>query len=333
MALPTPRQRVLAALVALLVVATGAGALTGRTGWALTGLAVLVGGVAALLLDLRHRQQVAARAQRRTEDALGEVVASVAGLRGLVEERTAGLVAAQDGLRAAVREEAEAAAGRHRETAQRLSRLDYEPVNEVQALLQLLPKVTGTVPLPPVGGWALSAGSLLGIWDVVERVRPRTVVECGSGTSTVWLGYAARSVGGVRVVALEHNAAFAERTHAMLADHGLLDVAEVRHAPLVDTDVDGASMRWYDVSALGDVPTIDLLIVDGPPKSTGPLARVPAVPLLRERLSPGARVVMDDAHRPDEREAARRWAERDGVELERHLSRDAVLLRRTSPAA
>ncbi|MBD8063102.1 class I SAM-dependent methyltransferase [Oceanitalea stevensii] len=333
MALATPRQRALAALVALLVVLTGLAALTGRTGWALAGLAVLLGYVAGLLLDLRHRQQVAARSQRRLEGTVEQAVSSVAGLHHLLEQHGAGLTALDDGLRALVREEAEAAAGRHRETTHRLSRLDYEPVNEVQALLQLLPKVQGAVPLPPVGGWALSAGSLLGLWDVVERERPRTVVECGSGTSTVWLGYAARAVGGVRVVALEHNAAYAERTHALLGEHGLLDVAEVRHAPLVDVEVDGATMRWYDAGRLEDVSSIDLLVVDGPPKSTGPLARLPAVPLLRERLRPGAVVVMDDAHRPDEREALRRWSLSDGLELERPLSRDAVVLRRTSPSA
>lgn len=333
MAVATPRQRLLVALVVLLVVATGVGALTGRTGWAVAGLAVLLGCVVGLLLDLRHRQQVAARSQRRLESTVGEAVSSVAGLHHLVERHSAGLTALSDGLRALVREESEAAADRHRATTQRLSRLDYEPVNEVQALIQLLPKVPGAAPLPPVGGWALSAASLLGIWDVVERERPRTVVECGSGTSTVWLGYAARAVGGVRIIALEHDVSFAERTCGLLADHGLLDVAEVRYAPLEDVEVEGMTMRWYDASRLEDVPSIDLLVVDGPPKSTGPLARLPAVPLLRGRLRPGALVVMDDAHRPDEREAVRRWSIQGELELERPLSRDAVLLRRSSPSS
>lgn len=64
---------------------------------------------------------------------------------------------------------------------------------------------------------------------------------------------------------------------------------------------------WYDLREVAEAWKIDLLIVDGPPRATQPLARYPALPLLYERLSADARVVVDDAWREDEQEMVRRW--------------------------
>lgn len=332
MSLLTPRLRWMAVLVALLTGGALVAAATGRTGWALATLGVLVGIGCLLLLDIRHRQQVDARRLGRLDASTRTVAGELGELRTSVEERLDALRSSLEASAGAVEDLATAAGTRHEETTSRLARLDYEPVNEVQALLQLVAKVPGSPPLPDVGGWALSAGSLLGIWDVVERERPATIVECGSGSSTLWLCYLARAVGGVRVISLEHKGMYVRRTQELVASHGLADLADVRHARMGEVEVGGERLAWYDASCLADVDTIDLLLVDGPPKSTGPLARYPAVPLLADKLPTGALVVMDDADRPGEQEAMRRWAQDHGVRLERRLSRDAVLLRRTEPA-
>ncbi len=51
----------------------------------------------------------------------------------------------------------------------------------------------------------------------------------------------------------------------------------------------------------------DVLFIDGPPNTTGLLARYPALPMLMDRLSPGAVIVLDDAARMMEQAAIRRW--------------------------
>lgn len=134
-----------------------------------------------------------------------------------------------------------------------------------------------------------------------------TVVECGSGSSTVWLAAACRSRGRGRVVALEHDESYAAQTAAALADNGLSDLAEVRHAPLESVQLDGEPWRWYERGAWADLRAVDVLFVDGPPGVTGPLARYPALPLLAETLQDGALVVLDDTHRSDESEILSRW--------------------------
>jgi hypothetical protein len=65
--------------------------------------------------------------------------------------------------------------------------------------------------------------------------------------------------------------------------------------------------QWYGQSVLDDVDAIDMLIVDGPPSATGELARYPALPVLADRLSEGASVLLDDAARDDEQRVIERW--------------------------
>ena len=92
--------------------------------------------------------------------------------------------------------------------------------------------------------------------------------------------YALRRAGRGRLVALEHDARYAELSRALVTAHGLDDVVEVRLTPLIDQPVGGATQRWYDTTALDDLDGIGELFVDGPPGETVPSARYPAIPLL-----------------------------------------------------
>lgn len=188
---------------------------------------------------------------------------------------------------------------------------------EIEALLQLFAKVDPTEPMPPSEMWAMSPQGLLELYALARRHRPRTIVELGSGTSSVWLAYALASVGraqdGVeagegRLITLDHDATYAERSRSTLELHRAdIAHAEVRCAPLQPIDVGGESFEWYSLDTLSSVNEIDMLVVDGPPGGTGPQARYPAVPLLKERLSDGAVIVLDDVARDDEKEIIRRW--------------------------
>jgi predicted O-methyltransferase YrrM len=136
-----------------------------------------------------------------------------------------------------------------------------------------------------------------------------TVVECGSGSSTVWLAAACRERGRGRVVALEHDPDYGEQTGAALAANGLTDHAEVRVAGLEPLELDGETFQWYARGAWSDLTGIDLLFVDGPPGATGPHARYPALPVFAPGLQDDAVVVLDDTVRAEEAEILRRWQE------------------------
>lgn len=173
---------------------------------------------------------------------------------------------------------------------------------------------------PPLdyGNWAVDPflGKVLA--QQIARHKPSHIVECGSGTSTVFMAKLLddESQGGI-VTALEHLAEYARKTEKKLNDHNIRNKAQVVHAPLEEVIVDGKQLSWYEITPDHfDDQQIDMMVVDGPPKSTGPLARYPAAFVLQDYLADDCVIVMDDADRPDEESAAYRWAELLEAEIE-----------------
>lgn len=220
-----------------------------------------------------------------------------------------------------------------RQTAAMIRRAerDYEQVEALLGLYAVLPVRT---PLPPMRKWAISPDFARLLVETIRNERPQTVVELGAGTSTVINGYALEVLGrGGQIVSLEHLAPFAERSRSLLAEHGLDQIATVIHAPLVAVTVNGETWRWYNPAALVELPdSIDLLVVDAPPQAGNPqpMARYPALPLMLERLSDRAVILVDDAARDDEQAMLKRWlAEFDGFVLtEIETEKGAAILKR-----
>ncbi|MFD6097650.1 class I SAM-dependent methyltransferase [Nocardiopsis flavescens] len=192
-------------------------------------------------------------------------------------------------------------------------RADYE---QQVAWAELRDHLDTAAFMPPLRGWAASPDVLRVLVRHIERLRPETVVECGSGASSVWLGYALRRAGRGRLVALEHDARYAELSRALVASHGLDDIVEVRHAPFTPIGTDTVSVdgeerttadRWYDRAALAGLAGVGLVFVDGPPQATGLQVRHPALPLLLPHCTEDAVFVLDDADRPEERAVGDRW--------------------------
>ncbi|WP_152345669.1 class I SAM-dependent methyltransferase [Brevibacterium sp. CFH 10365] len=213
--------------------------------------------------------------------------------------------------------------------ASELTKAMYVETQQTEALLQLLPKISPRWLLPPLGRWALDARSMLHLAQVFEDKRPSRVLELGSGTSSVWLGYLAESL-GAQIVSVEHDEEFADRTDELLGLHGLNDVVTVKRAPLEPLRLGDVDYNWYAAGALSDVEDVDLVLVDGPVGSTNRWARYPAVPMLWSALARDVVVVLDDSTRPDEADALDAWtAEYPLMRVQSGLSRLAVL-RRTS---
>ena len=177
-------------------------------------------------------------------------------------------------------------------------------------------------PLPRLGGWAITPDLCLWLIEYVRREKPELVVELGAGSSTVILGTALqRFSSNGRLVSVESGELYSDSATVLAAEWGL-DNVEVRHAPLEG--------RWYRRSSLADLHDIDLLLVDGPPGIAGQQTRYPAVCLF-PRLSASGVVVLDDAARPEEALAVRRWIKEFPMKAETlSLPRGVVLLSRTS---
>ncbi len=241
-------------------------------------------------------------------------------------ERRMALVARQGRQRGAEQERLSAQLDRNRDVVRRQSERVRREIQGVRRHLDQLPSDTAylqrlvaqtadpAAPLPALGGWAATARSILAIVDEIQRAPgPLTVLDCGSGSSTVLdaLLLKQRGAGG-HVYALEADPGFADETRAYLRAHGAEGYGVVDDAPLTAVTLPaGSTAPWYDLAHLPETSEIDVLFVDGPIGTIADQARYPAFPLLADRLADGALVVVDDTNRPDEKKIVRRWLEEE----------------------
>ncbi len=158
--------------------------------------------------------------------------------------------------------------------------------------------------LPNLGSWKADTVFLARICHAIETLRPHQVVELGCGASTFVMGRALAQNGGGRLSSFDQHADFAKATQTWLAEHDI--AAEIRHAPLGPAPM-GWPGHWYRLDHLP--PSIDLLVIDGPPWAIHPHVRGAAESLF-DRIVLGGQVLLDDAARPGERVVARRWRKR-----------------------
>lgn len=261
--------------------------------------------------DLAHKIDNTARALARVQSGLSEMQSELSVMRSehaadLRELRASvASLPGPDELNAAILSGTLDATRRIQAATEKEMKHTFRQLEALQNLNAMLP--TSDV-LPASRGWAASPDLLLVLVDQLITTRPSLIVECGSGGSTLWLALAMRRFGiNGRVVALDHEPAFAGKTRDFLVRHDVTDLAEVRDAPLETFDLGGESYWWYARAAWEDLTGIDLVFVDGPPAATGHQARYPALPLLREALSPAAVLILDDLVVPDMQKVLHLW--------------------------
>ena len=170
--------------------------------------------------------------------------------------------------------------------------------------------------------WALDRGSAAEFIAHLDTHGSRTVVEAGSGSSTLLLGLWAAATGGT-VTSLEHDPAWHAKTLALLERHGVAGHVDLRYAPLRDTPAG----PWYD-TALPDA--VDAVLVDGPPGGLG--GRGAALPELLPHLADGWALYLHDAGRPGEQTVLRDWQRAHGVTVTVAQQLARVTARPVAPA-
>lgn len=161
-------------------------------------------------------------------------------------------------------------------------------------------------------GTALPAASALKLVLAISRFRPNQVVEFGSGESTAWIAQALQHNGSGILTSLEHHPTFFGMTRDNLDASGAGDYADLRLAELAalpSSEQWAEGTLWYDSEKIQDLHDVELLMIDGPPKRDQDDARYPAVPMMIDRLAPGAHVFVDDAHTADMKKVVQRWLE------------------------
>lgn len=153
--------------------------------------------------------------------------------------------------------------------------------------------------------WAADTEYLEAVLERVLTLRG-PVLECGSGLSTLLVGAIAESE-GTDLWTLEHHPVWFERVRKEVNRYGLSST-RLTLAPLEDY----GEFSWYR-PPLEDMPEkFTLIICDGPPGDT-PGGRYGLLPVMRERLSATAEILLDDTARRAEVQIARRWGQESGA--------------------
>jgi len=163
--------------------------------------------------------------------------------------------------------------------------------------------------MPEPGPYALPRTALAELAGRLEHLRPRAVLELGSGESSrIIHAYAARH--GATALTLESEHRYLTKTGLNVVRHTPISSRQVIvHAPLISTSrPDGAKMYSLDAipQELRGVKW-DFVLIDGPRLADG--GRAATLPTLMPMLHPQCEVWLDDATRPSERAAIREWTQ------------------------
>jgi len=182
--------------------------------------------------------------------------------------------------------------------------------------------VHGTKPLN-YHGWPISPDIALFLIEQIEQNDYDLIIEFGSGTSTALFANVikhkkkkSKNSNLKKVVTFEHNEEYYEKTKALLEQHGVAKYSDLVLAPLVEYKYEESEFMYYDcvakleeLATLGSIGKI-LVLVDGPPGITCPLARFPVLlHLLNAFKNIQIHLALDDYNRDEEKRTAQKWEE------------------------
>ncbi len=179
-------------------------------------------------------------------------------------------------------------------------------VNPPESYVTLVNQLALDAGIPYVDQWSACADFLELIANHALQAKPATLLECGSGLTTLVLARACQLNGTGHLYSLENGEQYAQQSRDVIAFYGLSDYVTVLHAPLTNYSINAQNYQWYSLEGL-PVAQVDLFVIDGPPGFIQKHSRYPALPLLHDKLANDCRIFLDDARRDDELEIVSLW--------------------------
>ncbi len=190
----------------------------------------------------------------------------------------------------------------------------------LDALMSLHQMINLNSPLPIMHEWTISSDYGCELIRAVLNKGEGSVIDLGSGVSTLLMGYATQINGSGKVITLEESEEFYEKTRELIIEHELEDYCEVHLCPLKNYKIGGKNWLWYDIKNVNFDKHIALISVDGPRGDIQEMARYPVVPILDKYMDNKTVIFLDDGSRSDEVSIASRWEEEYKLISSKHLS-------------
>lgn len=171
----------------------------------------------------------------------------------------------------------------------------------------------------PFGQWAMEPASLLQIINFIQIRQCQSVVECGSGLSTLIIGALFQQNQRGHIISLEEDPEWHEIMSKLLEEQGLNPYVTLISAPLQPYDSSAKETLWYSRERLASIfqefKQLDLLIIDGPIASSS-ASRYPALPEFEPLIDGQTLIILDDSNRPREQKILDTWAEMYDLDIE-----------------
>jgi predicted RNA methylase len=179
--------------------------------------------------------------------------------------------------------------------------------DRIDALMSIHALLDFNKPFPIMHEWTISSDFAHAILTTILDKGEGSVIDIGSGVSTLLMGYGVMQNGSGKVISLEHSKEYFEKTKALIKAHQLESYCEVHFCPLIEYIIEEEKWLWYDISDVKFPEDIALMSVDGPPGDTQLMARYPAIPILEKYITDQTIIYLDDAYRSEEAEIAKKW--------------------------
>jgi predicted O-methyltransferase YrrM len=182
--------------------------------------------------------------------------------------------------------------------------------------------------------WLVSLETAHLVSRLVRHLQPRSILEFGAGASSLVLASALHANGSGRLTSIEHQPTFAQTAWEKMTQFPGIDTRLVEARLGLRFSRHGLLHAYLGIDdALRERGPFDFMFIDAPPGHLGRDATLLAAAPYAAR---GAIIVLDDARRPWEQTAIRRWLRALKLELvfESHVvGRGVVVLELLQPTA
>jgi len=149
--------------------------------------------------------------------------------------------------------------------------------------------------------WSLGEVAYQAILEDLRSIGAKTIVEFGSGTSTLRLS---RDLPDATILSIEGDLRYLEETRKMLDALGGSAVVELSHRPVRWQQHGVGCFLSYESGPFP--PSVDGVLIDGPPIQTR-RGREACLYQVFHASHPGTRFYLDDYERPPEQQIVRNW--------------------------
>lgn len=163
-------------------------------------------------------------------------------------------------------------------------------------------------PPPSAKGYTMAPDTLRFLGSIVNCLKPKHIIELGSGLSTILLARFCRNLDHeCHISSCDHDPSYSKEAAQVFEGEPSSDKVKFQVAPLVVRQYADTALPVYHLSKdhFSSPLPADLIVIDGPPLSLG--GREGTLYQMLDHCRPGTIVLLDDAGRKQEQQALQQW--------------------------